>query len=716
MGFFRVAGVACAIACALGTASCGGRKPKPVSPTPQDGAGGIEAPAKPAAKEDPKRLPRSLFFGIPDAASVRMSPDGTRLAWLGPAADVPEIMVRDLASDDTETRIVTGPTAFGRGTVESKSDTGGVLSLFWAQDSRHVLHVPDPGNGELHLHSVDVTTGESRDLTPYSGARMRVVRLSPSRPKEVAVAMDDRVPKTFDLYSVDVASGARVLLHRNTEAFTTFVLDASFRLRFGRRERDDGGAEVDRAADRGTFTPVMGFSAEDASVLDLLGTDAQGNVLGLVDARERPFAGLFQHDVRTRKRKLLAEDARLDVADTFVDPKSGKVQAASFAPGRTRWAVVDKDVAKDFATLRATLRGDFVVRDRSTDDSRWLVEETLDAAPVRWFVYDRRAKKPTVTLVATSKRSLERAALSRTYPKSWKAKDGVEVRGLLTLPREADALGDGRAGTAVPLVIVPADLPFARHVWGFRAVDQWLASRGYAVLAVNSRGTRGFGKAFLRQGAGQFDGMEATDLVDAAEWAFREGVSKKDRVAIFGVGYGGARALAALAKAPDAFACAVTFDAPVDLATWFGAVDAPFLTHPKNVVTLFGSNPTTESGRAALGALSPKTLVGTITKPFFFSARGSDRKSEAAEVDAFAEAAKKAGAPATIVRFPEATTHFLREEDEIARAAMADAYLADCLGGVYAPYGKDFRWSKFEVIAGGDRVPGLAAAIERKGY
>ena len=109
--------------------------------------------------------------------------------------------------------------------------------------------------------------------------------------------------------------------------------------------------------------------------------------------------------------------------------------------------------------------------------------------------------------------------------------------------------------------------PWGRDHWGSTRYAQWLANRGYAVLQVNFRGRTGYGRKFMSAGNRQWGKEMQTDLLDALDWAVKEGVAQKDRVAIMGGSYGGYATLAAAAFSPDVFRCGVDIVGPSNLFT-----------------------------------------------------------------------------------------------------------------------------------------------------
>src|SRR5260370_4265736 len=129
-------------------------------------------------------------------------------------------------------------------------------------------------------------------------------------------------------------------------------------------------------------------------------------------------------------------------------------------------------------------------------------------------------------------------------------RDGLTLVSYLTLP--ADIEGD-RPAAPLPMVLIVHGGPWARDIFGYRGDHQWLADRGYAVLSVNYRGSTGFGKAFVAASEKQHARKMHDDLIDMVDWAVGEGIAQKDRVAIFGVSYGGPAPVATRIHPPRPF-------------------------------------------------------------------------------------------------------------------------------------------------------------------
>ena len=151
------------------------------------------------------------------------------------------------------------------------------------------------------------------------------------------------------------------------------------------------------------------------------------------------------------------------------------------------------------------------------------------------------------------------ADISPVQPVRFKAADGLDISGYLTLPH-------GRAARSLPLVVFPHGGPAVRDEPGFDWWAQAMASRGYAVLQVNYRGSDGFGRSFLEAGFGEWGRKMQTDLSDGVRDLAAQGIVDPKRVCIVGASYGGYAALAGATLDPGVYRCAVDVSGPAELA------------------------------------------------------------------------------------------------------------------------------------------------------
>jgi dipeptidyl aminopeptidase/acylaminoacyl peptidase len=282
----------------------------------------------------------------------------------------------------------------------------------------------------------------------------------------------------------------------------------------------------------------------------------------------------------------------------------------------------------------------------------------------------------------------------------------------LSLPPGSDRNGDGRPDKPLPMVLNVHGGPWARDDFGYHPEHQWLANRGYAVLSVNYRGSTGFGKKFLNAADKQFGAKMHDDLIDAVEWAVREGVAQRDKVAIYGGSYGGYATLVGLTFTPDTFACGVDIVGPSSLVTLiesFPAYWTPILeaTWYRRV-----GDPRTEEGKQFLLSRSPITKVDQIRKPLLIAQGANDPRVTQKESDQLVAAMKGRNIPVTYAIYADEGHGFARPENRTSFYAITEGFLAKCLGGRQEPFGKDLAGANLKVPDGAAFVPGLADALK----
>jgi dipeptidyl aminopeptidase/acylaminoacyl peptidase len=294
-----------------------------------------------------------------------------------------------------------------------------------------------------------------------------------------------------------------------------------------------------------------------------------------------------------------------------------------------------------------------------------------------------------------------------------KSRDGKTLTAYLTLPPGTDEKRTGKPNRPVPLVLNVHGGPWARDSYGFDSEHQWLANRGYAVLSVNFRGSTGFGKSFVNAGDHEWGRRMHDDLLDAVDWAIREQITTADKVAIFGGSYGGYAVLAGLTFTPDKFACGVDIVGPSNLQTLLNSIPPYWKSFFEDMVRRIG-DPRTEEGRKLLAERSPLTHVDRIKRPLLIGQGANDPRVKQAEADQIVNAMKARQLPVTYVLYPDEGHGFARPQNSLSFFAIAEGFLAQCLGGRYEPIGRDFDGSSVTVPDGAESVPGLAAAMQER--
>ncbi len=668
------------------------------TPPPPAASAPPAAPAKAAPRADAGLVHRSVLFSDPDRAQPKISPDGKHLAFLAPSEGVLNVWVGS-ADDPSGAKPVT------------QDKKRGVRWYEWAFTSDHVLYTQDKdGDENWHVFAVDLKSGTTKDLTPIDGVNAQIAALSPLVPGKVQIGLNDRDKRYHDLYDVDLKTGERKLAQKN-DGFGGFFTDDHFKVRLAMKPLPDGSTEMLMPNGKDAWKTWSKIPMEDTLGTEPLDFDKAEKTIVMRDSRGRDTAALFAVDVATGKQTLLAEDARADVGEVLRHPTEKRVEAVRVNYDRGRWLVLDKALAPDFAALGAVADGDLLILSRSLDEKRWIVAYVLSDGPVRYYRYDRDTKK--ATFLFTNQKSLEGLALAKMHPVVVKSRDGKDLVSYLTLPKDADPKASGHPGHALPMVLLVHGGPWGRDEWGFNRMHQWLASRGYAVLSVNFRASTGFGKSFVNAGNKEWAAKMHDDLIDAVDWAVVQKIADPTKVAIMGGSYGGYATLVGLTFTPDKFACGVDIVGPSNLATLLATIPPYWAAELDQMARRIGDH-RTDDGKKLLAERSPLTRVSSIQRPLLIGQGANDPRVKQAESDQIVKAMQDKKIPVTYVLFPDEGHGFARRANRMAFNAVAEAFLAQCIGGTYEPIGADFTGSSVTVPAGAADVVGLDAALPKR--
>ncbi len=651
----------------------------------------------------PDLITRAALFGEPARSGGQLSPRGDRVAFLAPRDGVTNVWVLSVDAMD-EARPVTDERARG------------VSSFRWAADGATVLYLQDDnGDEKTRLYAVDVAGGPVRALTP-AGVRAEILAVSQADPGAVVVSLNER--GWPDVVRIELATGVRTVLQRNAGpgGYVSVLLDRNNAVRAGMRAQADGGVEVVTFLPRGGTQTLFELPFEDAMSAQLLGMEADGahflmldSSLGEPDSPARDRTALVRVALATGAKTLLGEGERSDVVDVWIDPATGAAEAFATEYLRREWRALNADSQADIEFLDRSLTGDFSVVSRSADDTRWIVIEESPTTPRRSYLFDRAGPAGRrLTSLFSHRPELQQAALQPMTPVEIAARDGATLVSYLTLPGGSDANGDARPEQPLPLVVLPHDGPWARDSYGFDAMHQWLANRGYAVLSVNYRGSAGFGKAFLNAGNGQWGAGIQNDLADAVQWAIAQRVAEGGRVAIVGAGFGGYAALSGLAFTPDQYRCGASFAAPANL---FSMLDLSPAWQREQLYQRV-ADARTEAGRQLLRVRSPVFHAGRIRSPLLLAYGAHDPRLSRGETDQVAQAVRLRGI-LTYLSFPEEGRELVRPQNRLSYLAVLEHFLGDCLGGRVEPVGASFEGASINVYDGAVNVPGLSAFSRR---
>ncbi len=638
----------------------------------------LAVPFAPTLAAEPAPAPiisREILFGNPERTSPQLSPDGKKFAWIAPDdKNVLQVWVKTVGQEDAR-----------KVTADRKR---GIRNYLWAQDDRTLLYLQDAdGDENWHLYGVDLVSGNVRDLTPFQGVRAAPINVSQKIRDRILVQMNLRDRRLFDVYEVNLETGAVKLVAENPGDVDDWTANDDLEVRVAFARKPDASTEI-RVRENAAAPWKTLLTAPFGESIGVLDITADGGALLIESSLNANTNRVIRKEIATGTETVIAENPNVDAGQVMIHPTKHVVQAVDFPAGRQAWTVIDPLVKADFDGIWKLRDGDFRVVNRDRDDRTWLVGFTEDRGPTRYYSWDRETKKGTFLFVHQPK--LEGLPLAQMRAVSFPARDGLTLNGYLTLPV-------GVRPAMLPLVLFVHGGPWARDNWGYNSYAQWLANRGYAVMQVNFRGSTGYGKKFLNAGNKQWGKAMHTDLLDAVKWTVDQGWVDPARVAIMGGSYGGYSALAGITFTPDVFKCSVDIVGPSNLFTLLESIPPYWATFLAEFHQRMGDPKTDE---ALLRAASPLFSADKIKVPLLIGQGANDPRVKQAESEQIVAAIEKNGGGVTYVLYPDEGHGFARPENRIDFNARAEAFLAACLGG------------RVEPLPEGGKVPGSTAIVK----
>lgn len=607
----------------------------------------------------PTLIPREVLFGNPVKAGPQISPDGRMLSYLAPSDGVLNIWVRTIGKTDDH--------------VITNDKKRPIRRYFWQQDSSHIIYLQDVGGNEnWHVFQADLNTKEARDLTPFKDVAAQIVDVDPNFPNQILVGLNDRDKRWHDVYRVDLKTGKAELDTQNPGDVAGWETDNSMQVRAAQIALSDGGTEIRVRDDvKSPWRSFMKWGPDDTG--GVTGFSPDNKRLWIISSVGANAGRLIEVDIATGKQKVLSEDKQYDVGSALVNPRSRKLEAVRYTRARSEWTLVDDSLKADFDALRKVRDGDFFIGSRTLDDKNWIITYVVDNGPVYWYVYNRPTRK--ATMLFSNQPALEKYTLAKVQPVSFKARDGMELYGYLTLPV-------GVAPKNLPMVMFVHGGPWARDAWGYNPYVQWLANRGYAVLQVNFRGSTGYGKNYINAGNREWAGKMHDDIIDGKRWAVQQGYADPERVAIMGGSYGGYATLVGLTFTPDEFAAGVDIVGPSNITTLLKTIP-PYWEAGKAMFRRRVGD--WEKEEDFLKSRSPLFKADQIKVPLLIGQGANDPRVKQAEADQIVEAMRKANKPVEYIVFTDEGHGFARPQNNLFFNAKTEEFLAKYLGGRAEP-------------------------------
>ena len=587
------------------------------------------------------------FVKHPSYGTVKISPNGEYLA-----------VTIDRGEQDVLTIMRTSDLSILK--VNQLPDNKSIGSFYWVSPERLMFNAIKKMGGFAQPFStgewfaVNADGTQARPLIFYgtrdASQRSKTVSserfslLDTLRNDDQNVIMQVSSPRSSEgvgteVVRMDTISGRRTSLGRAPKENCSIALDAAKEPRFAvcsssRNEEGeyDERTELYRRDDK-TWTLVNASKTEGKHV-QVIRTTQDGTVYAEQDDNVSP-AAIGTLDTATGTFKPLFQDKVAEISTPIWSTDDTTLIGVVTEAGAPAVTLIDEahPDAELYASLANAFEGQKVDFSSYTQDGKKIIVSVYsDSNPGDLYLYDRETNK--ARFLMSRRPELDKDRMASVKPFNFTSRDGKLIHGYLTLPH-------GSTGKNLPLIVNPHGGPIGpRDDWAFSGETQLLASRGYAVLQVNYRGSGGYGKAFQDAGHMQWAQGIQNDIIDATQWAIKQGYVDKDRICIYGGSFGGYSSLMAPIRAPDLFKCTFGYVGVYDVAMMFEKGDIPQRESGQRYLRR-----THGSDTATWAQNSPARRAAEVKIPVYLAAGARDVRTPPEQTELMNKALIAAGNP-----------------------------------------------------------------------
>ncbi|UCE70196.1 MAG: S9 family peptidase [Flavobacteriaceae bacterium] len=546
--------------------------------------------------------------------------------------------------------LYTVPAAGGEFKPVTASDSSSVFAIsYFPEDERILFRMDNNGDEIYHIYLLD-EGGTHKDLTPWEGARSLFRGWSEDQ-KAFYIASNRRDPRYNDLYKVDLQTLEPAMLYENIEGYG--IGSISHNERYLVLSRPVSRDEVDLFLLDLSTQEITRINENPASNEDQDFTPDDSRLLYTTDEGSE-YAYLMVYNLQTGEHtKVMERD--WDIWGSYFTEK-GTYRVTTInedAKNTIEIEVVDSGEPLDLNALQGM---NITSVGFSRDESKLRFFAGDSNSPSNLFVYDLDTKE-VHQLSDVLNPEIDPEHLVKAEVVRFPSFDGLEIPAIYYKPHQASEQ------TPAPALVWVHGGPGGQSRQGFSPLIQYLVNHGYAVLAVNNRGSTGYGKTFY-QGDDQNHGdKDLKDCIAGKDWLAQQSVVEGDKIGIIGGSYGGYMTMAALTFAPEEFDVGVNIFGVTNWIRTLRSIPAWWEVGRKALYTEMGDPYSADSVR--LRAISPLFHTEQVTKPLIVLQGSKDPRVLQVESDEIVAGVRKNGVPVEYVLFEDEGHGFLKKENQI---------------------------------------------------
>lgn len=515
--------------------------------------------------------------------------------------------------------------------LEEKEDI--IRGYAWANNNRLIYIKDKGGNENFHLFAVDLDGQNEKELTPYDNVRVNIASLLKDQEDYLIILMNKDNPQVFEPYKININNGGIEKLYENTDienpiAGYTFDKDGTLRS-FAKQQNGVEYVLYYKVTGEDEFKEIITTSWKDTfSIIAFDYISENPDYAYVVSNMESNTDEILLFDFKTNKtvKKIYANET-FDVSSLGQSRKRNyEVDYYAFN-GEKQHVIPVSDYFKDLHNKIKTQFGDnnAIITSKTENEDKYLIYVTSDKLVGIYYLYDytKDSFKELMNLMP----QLAANDMAEMRPIQFTTRDGLNMYAYLTIPNKASK------DNKVPLIVNPHGGPYGvRDAWRFNPETQLFASRGFATIQINYRGSGGYGKEFFLAGSKQIGRKMLNDLEDGVAYAKSLGFIQEDKIAVYGASYGGLATLGSLVKTPDLYTCGVDYVGVSNLFSFVNTIPAYWVPYKKQIADQWYDQDIPEE-KLIMTAVSPALNAEKITKPLFVVQGANDPRVNIDESD-----------------------------------------------------------------------------------
>jgi dipeptidyl aminopeptidase/acylaminoacyl peptidase len=623
------------------------------------------APSVVSAPKPVSLIPLADFASVPFISQPRLSPDGTILAGIMSTNGRQGIVALNLfnkAESPVKLAIPDGSQAAWIRWVNNDHLIVGLHALLpVASGDRWTI---------TRLISVNRKTGKVSKILWDSGGQNAsdVIWVAHDGSPNILVSAQNSIYLDEEfwpaVHRVNVETGSKSVVIRGKPTVMDWFADGSGNVRAGSSYNDDSRKFrlLYRGEGGGLFRTVDAADSRKQETLTspflfIPGTD---NAL-IVQENDDGSSTVNEIDLKTQQdlRTVYAAPPGSEIDRVFTSVDEKTLLGVSYSGNQSGVSWIDPALNEVQAAIDKSVPGKLAqIVSMSADRTRLLVLIDRPDSPGALYFFDLANAK--LVRIAFINEALGTRPLNPVKMIRYKARDGLEIEAVLTLPRDRQAKN-------LPVIMLPHGGPWGQDTLTYDYWAQFLASRGYAVIQPNFRGSIGYGSAFVRKGEGQMGLAMQDDITDGLAWAVKEGIADPKRACIVGASYGGYAAMWGVAKDPELYRCAVSIAGVANLRREVNDFGNSYM----------GGKYRDDWKRMSpdFAAVSPFNAVNRIKAPLLLIHGKKDIIVDFAQSNAMFGNMRGAGKDVELVMLPEADHQFSRQSDRVSLLTALENFL-----------------------------------------